>query len=91
MMSNPVLIDCPAETWTKVATGVLTGNIYRVKTNPRVYLQTVRDTGEPAPTNLSEGVPMFKDYPNREEVSSNVAIDIYIYPRNKAGKVRVDL
>lgn len=89
-MADPVFIDLPADTWTKVATSVLTGNIFRKNKNPK-YLQVYCDTGGTAPTLKSDGVPMFEDYPNREPIRSINLIDAYVYPVGAAGRVRVDL
>jgi hypothetical protein len=46
-MANPVFVECPANTWVKVATAVTSGNIHAIQTvfsGPR-YLQTYRVPG----------------------------------------------
>ncbi len=54
------------------------------------YYQTYRDTGDAAPTDLTEAVSIL----NKEKsiiISSSSPIDVYIYCKGEAGKVRVDL
>lgn len=87
-MADPVLIDCPADTWTKVVTNETSGMIHIKDSSPNVYLQTYRDTGGGVPTLADEGVIIEG---NAIEVSSSGAIDVYIYPKGAAGRVRVDL
>jgi len=88
-MANPIFVDCVKNTWTKVATNVITGLIHKVDLTPYEYLQTYRDTGDPAPALKSDGVPAFEN--KRSEVISSVAgIDVYLYPIIDNGRVRVD-
>ena len=88
-MSNPVFIACPADQWTKIATGVTAGMIHKINVEPHM-LQTYRDTGDAAPTIRSDGVPVFtKEY--HEEIKSGQAIDVYLWSDGLAGNVRVDL
>lgn len=89
-MSNPVFFDLPADTWTKVATSVVIGQIRR-KDLRATYLQTYRGTGEAAPTLKADGVLAFDEYPNREPIEDTNLIDVYLYPVDIAGRVRVDL
>lgn len=89
-MADPAFIDCPADQWTKVATNVVTGQIWRANSSPNKYLQTYRDTGEAAPTLSSEGMPAFNDE-GVVQISALMGIDVYIYPMGRAGRVRVDL
>lgn len=89
-MADPVLIDCPADIWTKVATNVTIGQIHRKSTKPNGYLQTYRLTGGTAPTDVEEGVPVFGGG-SQAEISAAAAIDVYIQPMGSAGKVRTDL
>jgi len=88
-MADPVLITCPADTWTLVAEGVTTGIIHRKQTDV-VYLQTYRDDGELAPTTRDEGVQIFINSIS-EIISAAAKIDVYIYAVGKDGRVRVDL
>ncbi len=90
-MSNPVFVDCPVNVWTKVATNVVVGQIWRVTTVAK-YLSTYRTTGDTAPTLQSEGTPIFvKGEPDHEIIEANTGIDIYIFAVRKAGRVRVDV
>lgn len=90
MASNPLLVDCPANQWTKVATNVVTGQVWRMTSAPSKYLQTYRVTADPAPTDKSEGVGAFADV-EKEIISASSAIDVYLYPVDAAGRVRVDI
>jgi len=87
-MSNPA-IDIPKDVWSKVATSVVTGFIHKVDHTP-IYIQAFVDTGDAAPTLESEGVLAFEKS-TIEPISSNNLIDVYLYPKKHAGKVRVDI
>jgi hypothetical protein len=90
-MANPLLITIPINVWTKVATGVNTAKIYPLTFGSGTYMQTVRDTTDPAPTNgdLSEAVQLdVTDY----DLTYTASVDLYIAITGAiAGKVRVDL
>ena len=86
-MADPVIVPCPAGAWTKVTTNVTAGIVHILKTDPDKYLQTYRDTGGAAPTDLSEAVPF--DTPL--QISAAAGIDVYVQPIGAAGSVRVDL
>ena len=89
-MANPVFVDCTADTWKKVATNVITGQIWRVKTTS--YFFTYRVTGGAVPTERLEGMPIFRDgEPDFEEIKASSGIDIYIFCPGTAGRVRVDV
>jgi hypothetical protein len=87
-MPNPYIVECPANTWTKVATAVKAGSIDILKTRP-IYFQTYRLTDELAPVTAQkdEGVQMSK---KGEIINSGEIIDIYIWP-TKNGRVRVNV
>lgn len=87
---DPTFVDLPADTWTKVASGVVAGVLHRVSTRPNVYLQTTRDAGGVAPTLRTEGVKVFVGE-DAAEISAGSQKDIYLYPVGVAGRVRVDL
>jgi hypothetical protein len=90
-MPDPAVIACPTGQWTKVATNVVSGNISKIRPLAK-YFQTFRLTGNPAPTDLSEAVPMFQGTEKlAEQINSNSAIDVYVYCKVRAGSVRVDL
>lgn len=85
-MPNPVIVPCPVNAWTKVATNVLSGAVKTLSTAPAKYYETYRLTGEAAPAGITEAFP-FKGVLG---ISSDVAIDVYVYPKGAAGSVRVD-
>lgn len=86
-MADPVIVPCPVNAWTKVATNVKTGLVHILKTDPAVYKQTYRLTGGAAPTNDDGAVP----FCGQLEISSTDAIDVYIKAVLEDGNVRVDL
>ena len=88
-MANPVIVDCPADTWTKVATNVTTGQIHKKKYNAK-YIQTYVLTGQAAPTNNDLAVPIFTGGCSSAAISAASAIDVYLKPLGIAGSVRVD-
>jgi hypothetical protein len=91
-MADPAIFDIPIEKWTKVATSVKRGNILPLKNiSSGGYVQTIRDTGNPTPTD--------GDYTEAKDfdfaggiISSAVAIDVYVSVTGDVpGEVRVDL
>ena len=90
-MSNPVFVDCPADTWTKVSTAVRSGQVWRSKRKPQ-YLHTYRETGDSAPTERSEGMPVFPlDDIDVIDIEDSNLIDVYLYAIEFDGRVRVDI
>ena len=89
-MANPLPIVITAGAWQKIATAVFTGQVHRVSTKPTLYLQMYKLTGDAAPTLESEGAVLFQKFPS-EEIESPEAIDVYIWAKDRDGKVRVDL
>lgn len=86
-MADPVLVDItPANAWQKVATNVKSGQVWVINGNVE-YLQTYRDTGQPAPTLRSEGV----DLEEVAWISATAGIDVYVMAIGDVGEVRVDL
>jgi hypothetical protein len=91
MSNNPLFpVAVPVGVWTKIATSVTAGTIYNKKTTSG-YFQTFRLTGDNAPTDLAEGVSMFIDQPDFEEIGNDSPIDIYVYSLGKDGVLRVDV
>lgn len=91
-MPNPVFVDCPVGTWQIVATSVVSGQIWRASLAPDIYIHTYRLTGDPAPTERSEGTTIFVDTEREVEyISASLPIDVYIYAVGDAGRVRVDV
>ena len=88
-MANPILVACAKNAWTKVATNVQTGFIHKVK-GINGYLQTYRDTTDPAPTLITQGVVAFENS-GTESINATAGIDVYIWAQGAAGSVRVDL
>ena len=86
-MPNPVIVPCPKKAWTKIATDVVAGNIHLIDTRA-TYLQTYRETGDAAPTLVTEGVAIS---PPGVPISAVSGIDVYIWCERAAGSVRVDL
>lgn len=82
-MADPVAGTFKENIVHKIATAVITGTIRRHPTRARsvAFLGTYRDTGEAAPTVdqiKTEGVLMFQDDPEVEEISLTESSDIYI-------------
>ena len=76
--------------WTKVATDVQSGGIFLISPSTTTFWHTIRDTGEAAPDagDLAvEGVAL--DSVN--QISAAAPIDMYIWPAETDGKIRVDL
>ena len=88
-MANPIFVACPADQFTKIATAVTTGQIWKAQSTA-VYLQTYKLTGEAAPSSRDEGMKLFANG-DSEEISSSEFIDVYVYAIGSAGRVRVDL
>lgn len=90
---DPVIVDCPANTWTKVLTAVTSETVAKLYDdddipNPTAYLHTYRATGGDVPTSKYEGTVCFIDR-DTEAVSSTFPIDVYIMALNNDGKVKV--
>lgn len=54
------------------------------------YYQTHRDTGDPAPIDLTDAVRIFKHGQSVQVISLD-PIDVYLWCKKFAGSVRVDL
>ncbi len=89
-MANPTFVTCKKNIWKKVATDVLTGQIWKADKEPNLYIHTYRTTGDPAPTDRNEGMPIFQNKIS-EEISPSAGIDIYIMAIENNGKVRIDI
>ncbi len=101
-MSNPLVVDINTEwVWQKIATAVVSGNIYRLSTDVNYY-QTFRLTGVAAPSAPvlgaipEEAVKMF-DINDPEPIGHSEPIDVYIMVQYdntlvlRNGKVRLDV
>jgi len=91
MAANPAVITCTKDTWVKVATGILSGIVYRLSTSPERYVQTIRLTGQAAPTTMADAAEVFTNGDKAASVSSDAAVDVYVMACGAAGSVRVDL
>ena len=91
-MANPVFVDCPEETWTKVADNITTGQIHKAKEEPFSYLHTYRISGDPPPPGgFEEGIKIFINNELSDPISFIAGIDLYIFCVNADGRVRIDL
>ena len=88
-MASPVIHNIPADTWVKVAENVTAGQVWKISSDPNVYLQTYRATGEAAPSNTIDSVNLFLESIS-EQISATDPIDVYVYAVGMDGKVRVD-
>ena len=90
-MATPVIVECDADVWTKVATNVTTGFIKKLKGSPVKMLETYRMTGDAAPDDDSEGAALFEDSDTMEIDSPLAGIDVYVYSIGGNGRVRRDV
>lgn len=91
-MTNPILIDCPKNSWTKVATDATNGFVHVDLPYLEItWYQTYRDTGESAPIDLDNADGSVKLLIPTDPIRAKTGIDVYVWPRNYDGKVRVDV
>lgn len=86
-MANPVILIIPADTWTAVATAVTSGFVHILNPTDGEWYQTYKDTGGAVPTEEPEVKIDFQS----ASIGSTSSIDVYVYHKNEAGRVRVDL
>ena len=91
-MATPTFIALPADTWTKIATNVLQGQVHLVGTKPNIIRQTyIQPTGAAAPAdNQALGVPVFEGVTS-EDIHFKTGADVYLRPQGEASRVRVDV
>lgn len=89
-MANPIFINLTKDTWVKIATSVVAGQVWKVNSSPESYLQTYKVAGEAAPTGRALGVTAFNKS-SVEEIASPSPIDVYLWADGEDGRVRVDL
>jgi hypothetical protein len=90
MATTPTFVNIPADTWTLVANAVTDGVVHIKTPHVNGYLHYYKVDGEGAPSASDDtlGIP----FEGRSAViSADAAIDVYIFSRNRAGRVRVDL
>ena len=84
-------VDIPADTWTLVMNGVLAGVVHlKTPNKAHNYLHYYKVDGEAPPTSNDDtlGIPFVG---RSAVIASDAAIDVYIFSRKVAGRVRVDL
>ena len=86
-MANPIIVNVPADTWTKIATSKTRGLVHILNPTDKNWYQTFVDTGDPAPTDEPEVKLNFQT----DKIKNSVLIDVYAFHKNTAGRVRVDL
>jgi len=91
-MATPTFVDLPADTWTKIATNVLQGQVHLVDNGPNVIRSTyIQPTGAAAPAdNAALGVPVFEGTTS-ENIHFKTGADVYLRPEGEASRVRVDV
>ena len=87
-MADPVIVACAADTWVKIATGVIYGQVWIKDFTPNRYLQAHVDTTNPAPVDNTKAVAFIGI---TMSIRADVAIDVYLKAVGAAGSVRVDL
>jgi hypothetical protein len=80
-MADPVVVTLTADQWVICASNVTTGTIHVVKGKNVSY--TYVDTGNPAPTTNAKMINLDGD---QLDISSTVAIDVYLKSHNEAGE-----
>ena len=89
-MPNPDSnILCIEGLWTPVALDQIMGYIWRMNKLPAMYLYTYRMEGEPAPTDRTEGAPIFTNQDFKFIIALG-AIDLYVMAIGADGAVRYD-
>ena len=86
-MPGPTVIDIAANTWVKVASGIISGQIYKILPGTH-YRQTWRYIDDAAPTDPDEG-----DFFTAEFMPISApapGIDVWVYCHLKPGKIRVN-
>lgn len=84
-MNNPLIVEIPKNTWIKVVSDVVTGNIGK-SDDTVVYYYTYRLKDSPAPTVADQGLIWSN---NILSISATEFIDVYIRSVNANGRVEV--
>jgi len=87
-MADRAFINIPADTWTLAASNVTAGQIHIIEPTNNDWYYTVRDTGNPKPTTEE---PEVKIWFQSARIQSSISIDVYVYCKNNAGEIAVDL
>jgi hypothetical protein len=90
MATTPSFVNIPADTWTLVANAVLAGVVHLKTPHFHTYLHYYKVDGEAPPTSTDDtlGIPFVG---RSAVIASDAEIDVYIFSRKVAGRVRVDL
>lgn len=83
---DPIEIAVPAGAWKKIATNIRNGSVSILNPTNDDWYWTQRATGAAAPT---VEIPTVKLEFQTSEIDSSVSIDVYVYVKNTAGRVRV--
>jgi hypothetical protein len=92
-MAAPVFVDIPADQWTLVASGVMSGQIWHVdwKRGAQHLLHTYVVAGGAAPSPLTDAGLGVRANQRIAQIKSSEAIDVYVHSVGIGGRVRVDL
>lgn len=90
-MANPIKVDIPKNTWTKVATNVIDGIITIKQWQASRYFQTYRVTGDPAPTGNQNEDTATETTCSEIVISAIAGIDVYMFCIQYDGEVVVAL
>ena len=89
MSDNPVVVNLPADQWTKVVSDITTGTIDKKSIKPNVYRATFRIAGDPPGDLDADAVTIFIRVPY-VIVSNDDQIDVYIKPVRSDGQIVVN-
>jgi hypothetical protein len=81
-MANPLLVTVTINEINRVATNIDDGILWALDKYDTIYLHTYRETGDAAPTDFSEFVPLrfgSYDYIDSGGITN---IDVYVWPRS---------
>lgn len=90
-MANPVKVSLTENTWTIVASDVISGLITIKKWQPSRYYQTYRVTGDPAPTGDQNEDTSTVTNGQEVSIAATEPIDVYMYCVDQDGEVVVSL
>lgn len=94
MAENPVLVECPKDTWQKIATSVTVGTIKRTESEkskyPTAYLYTYRITGDTTAISDNEAVVMFENN-DIFVLDYDLPVDIHVKAVNAIGELRLNI
>lgn len=86
-MPGPSMVICPEGIWTKVITSKISAIIHIKNTQPDSYIHTIRTTGDPAPTNEDDAIPI---YGKSAKLATGDLVDVWLKAKGADGEVRID-